>query len=155
MATVLSTYSGLDTNGSISSPLFDTIQISGIAGLGLAEAMVRMTVPHAVLQSGMDGAVVPSYVPGEQGEIELQVWQTSSLHAALLAAYNSVKTAADAGNVSNAFGATVFIQNTVDGSSHTGTGCAIEKVPDKTYQEQAQRVTWKIVCANLINEMPY
>src|ERR1035441_1951146 len=80
---VPTTYSGQDTNGTLSSPLVPPIVFSGIAGKGLNQINVRMTTDHADLKVGMDGAVIVSYRPGEQGEIEVQVWQTSNLHRQL------------------------------------------------------------------------
>lgn len=153
MANVLSTYSGKDTNITLNNPLTGTvIQMSGIAEQGLAEVIIRMSVDQSSLQVGMDGAVVPSVIPGDQGEIELQVWQTSTLHQQLLTWYNTLKTQRDLGIVSPWFAASVFILSTVDGSSHTATGVGPKKVPDKTYAEQAGRVSWVLACANIINE---
>ena len=108
-----------------------------------------MSVNQSVIQIGMDGAVVPSVLSGDQGEIELQVWQTSTLHQQLMAWYNGLRSARDAGDVSQWFGANVVIQNIVDGSSHYAKGVAPVKVPDKTYQEQAQRVTWVLVACDI------
>jgi hypothetical protein len=100
----------------------------------------------------MDGAVVPSVMPGDQGEIEIQVWQTSTLHRDLLSWYNAIKAARDAGDVSNWFSANVLVANVVDGSSHTCTGVAPVKVPDKTYQEQAQPVAWLLRACSIVAE---
>lgn len=153
MANILTTYSGKDVNGSIINAFAGaSIQMAGIAELGVAQITVRMTTDHSSLQVGMDGAVVPSYIPGEQGEIEIQVWQTSTIHQQLLALYNVLKVQTDLGNVQPWFSTGIFIQSVVDGTSHTATGCGVMKVPDKTYGEQAQRVNWMFKCSNIINE---
>lgn len=152
MSKVLVTYSGKDLSFSLVHPLVGPIMADGVASKGIAQASIRMTQDQAQLQVGMDGAVVPSVVPGDQGEIELQVWQTSTIHQQLLAWYNAVKAARDAGDVSQWFAATVIVANTVDGSSHTATGVGPSKVPDKTYQETAQRVTWVLRACNISNE---
>lgn len=149
MSIQLSTYSGKDVNVSLFSPLTGLIQAAGIAEMGLAQISIRMTTAQSVLQVGMDGAVVPSVIPGDQGEIELQVWQTSTLQEQLLAWYNRLKSDRDAGDVSNWFGSTVAISCIVDGSTHIASGVAPLKVPDKVYQEQAQRVTWILVACNI------
>lgn len=151
MSNTLQTYSGKDVQVSITGPLSGNIGAGGIAELGLAQITVRMSVTRAVLQVAMDGAVVPSYIPGDQGEIELQVWQTSILQQALTAWHAQVIAAANIGDVTNAFGSSVLIQSILDGSTHTGTGCTPQKFPDKTYAEQAGRVTWVVMCANLVN----
>lgn len=148
----LTTYSGRDLNGVLANLLFGTISLAGINSQGIEKVMVRMATEHAVTKTGMDGAVVPSYVPGESGEVEIQVWQTSVIHQEFLAAYNQVKTAADLGDVSQAFGSTLFLSNTTDGSSHTCTGGSFAKVPDKTYEADAQVVSWIIKFCNIINE---
>ncbi len=152
MSNVLVTYSGKDLNFALAHPLIGTIQASGVQEQGIAQVTVRMSATQSVMQVGMDGAVVPSVVPGDQGEIEIQVWQTSTLHQEFLAWYNALKAARDAGDVSQWFGATLLVQNIVDGSSHTATGVAPQKVPDKTYAEQAGRVNWILVAANITNE---
>ena len=147
------TYSGKDLNGSVNNLYAPGgIQFSGIAESGVAQVTVRMTQTQSSLQVGMDGAVVPSVIPGDQGEIEISVWQTSTLHQEFLALYNALKTQRDLGDVSQWFGTTILIQNIVDGSSHLGTGCGFSKVPDKTYTEQAQRVNWTFMCSTIINQ---
>jgi hypothetical protein len=152
MSVVLSTYSGKDLNFSLANPLVPTLQVAGIAAQGVAQITVRMTVTQSSLQTGMDGSVVPSVIPGDMGEIEIQVWQTSTIHQQLLTWYNALKSARDLGDVSEWFGATVLVQNIVDGSSHSATGVGPAKVPDKTYAEQAGRITWVLMAANITNQ---
>jgi len=152
MSAILSTYAGISLNGAISHIYIGTIPLVGVAEQGVAQVTVRMTTTQSVMQVGMDGAVVPSVVPGDQGEIEIQVWQTSTIHQDLLAWWNALTAARDAGDVSQWFTGTCFLSNTIDGSSHYATGVAPQKVPDKTYQEQAQRVPWILTAANIVNE---
>jgi hypothetical protein len=152
MSKVLRTYSGLDVNFSMAHPFVGVIQASGVAQKGMRSLGVRMSIDQASIQQGIDGATVPSVLPGDQGEIELSVWQTSFLHQELLAWYNACKAARDAGDVSQWFGATLLIASTVDGSSHSCTGVGPAKVPDKSYQEQAQAVTWILKACNIVSE---
>jgi len=152
MSKVLTTYSGSALNFALSSPLTGVIQASGVAAKGIKSVTVRMTVDQSNIQVGMDGAVVPSVLPGDQGEVEIQVWQTSTIHRELLAWYDALKAARDAGDVSNWFSANMIIANTIDGSSHTCAGCAPNKVPDRQYQEQAQVVSWLIRCCSIVSE---
>jgi hypothetical protein len=95
---------------------------------------------------------VPSWVPGEQGEIDIDVWQTSTTHQQFVEAYDAVLAAAVNGNVAPTFGGTIVIQDSVTGVQHTCTGVAFQKIPDKTYQEQAQRVHWVFSATNIITE---
>ncbi len=149
---ILATYSGKDTNFAFAHPLIGTIQAAGVAEQGLDQVTIRMTQNQSVVEVGMDGAVIPSVIPGDNGEIELQVWQTSTLHQQLLAWYNAVKSARDAGDVSQWFSGTLVVQSIVDGSSHYANGVAPQKVPDKAYQKQAQRVTWILVACNITHQ---
>lgn len=152
MGNILPTYSGKDLSMTFMHPLIGTVQAAGVDSKGVAQISIRMTTDQSVLQVGMDGAVVPSVIPGDQGEIEIQLWQTSTLHQAFVALCNKLKAARDAGDVSEWFSGVLLVQNTVDGSSHTCTGVAPKKVADKPYQEQAQRVTWTFVACNIANE---
>jgi hypothetical protein len=152
MSKQLTTYSGMDLNFALAHPLIGTIQASGVAAKGIKSVSIRMAVDQSNIQVGMDGAVVPSVIPGDQGEIEIQVWQTSTLHQDLMAWYNAVKSARDAGDVQQWFSATLLVASIVDGSSHTCTGVAPAKIPDKPYQEQAQPVSWQLRACNITNE---
>jgi Protein of unknown function (DUF3277) len=149
---VLGTYSGLDTNFSlVNNPLGISIQGGGTSQTGLSEMIVRMAVTRTVMKTGMDGTVIVSAVPGNWGEVELRVWQTSSLHQQLLEWYNTIQTAANSGDVSNWATSQVSIQNVVDGSGHTLQGVAPDKVPDKTYGTEAQTTNWILRSANITN----
>ena len=142
MSVVLATYSAKDLNFSLQSPIGATIIAAGVAEKGFNEIAVRMTTDQTVLKVGADGAVVPSAVPGDQGEIEMQVWQTSTLQQQLINWYNLLKAARDAGDVTNI----------ADGSSHMATGVAPIKVPDKTYSAEAQTVNWVFRACNIVNQ---
>lgn len=152
MSLVLATYSGKDVNFSLTSPLTGTVQFSGISGTGLAAIRINMTTEQTTMQVAMDGSVVPSAVPGDQGIIEIEVWQTSSLQQQFLAWYNALKSARDAGDVENWAGSTIFVNSIVGNATHQASGVAPSKVPDKSYAEQAGRVTWRFMCANIVNQ---
>lgn len=152
MSNILTTYSAKDLNFSLISPLGANIMAAGVDEKGFNEIVVRMTTDQTVMKVGADGAVIPSAIPGDQGEIEFQVWQTSTLQQQLLQWYNALKAARDAGDVSNWNTTTIFIQNIVDGSSHMCTGVAPIKVPDKSYTTEAQTVNWVFRAANIVNQ---
>jgi len=151
---ILSTYSGRNVFGALSNLALNiNIPIAGIAAQGIAQITVRMTVTQSVLQVGMDGAVIPSVVPGDQGEIEIQVWQTSTIHQSFLAWYNALKAARDAGNVQPWYSSALVLQGLPpDTWTHYCTGVAPAKIPDKSYAEQAGRVSWVLVAANITSE---
>jgi hypothetical protein len=148
----LVTYSGMDVNASFVHPFIGSIQAGGIASNGLQKLQIRMLTTRTTMKVGMDGAVIPSAIPGRNGEIELEVWQTSTLHQELLAWFNSLEAAQYAGDVSQWAIGVALIKCIVDGSTHTATGIAPTKVPDKTYSAEAQTVTWILACANIVNE---
>lgn len=149
----LATYSGQDLTGSISFPGYGVlIPFAGVNKAGLEQVNVRMGIDHAMVKEGMDGSILPTWKPGEWGEIEIDVWQTSELHAEILNLYNLILAASSNGDVSNTFSGQILVANSVDGSSHNATGCSIKKVPDKTYQGEAQRVAWVFVCCNIISQ---
>lgn len=152
MSSILATYSAKDLNLAFTHPFIGVIQASGVSERGIDQVTIRMAQNQTSVQVAADGAVVPSAIPGDNGEIEIHLWQTSSLHQELLAWYNAVKAARDAGDVSQWAAGTLFVQNTVDGSSHYAKGVAPQKVPDKTYQKEAQRVTWVLIACDIVNQ---
>ena len=152
MSRILATYSAKDVNFTFTHPLTGPIQAAGIAEMGLAQITIRRTVTQSVLQVAMDGAVVPSVVPGDQGEIEIQVWQTSDLHQQFMAWYNAIKAARDAGDVTNWFAGKIMIQCILDGTQHILSGVAPAKFGDIPYQEQAQRITWPLVACDIVSQ---
>ena len=151
MAT-LTPYSAKNTNFSLAHPLSGPIQAAGISAKGVNSYSIRMAVDHTNLQVAADGGIVPSWVPGEWGTIEISLYQTSTLHQELLALYNAIKAAADLGDTALAFAGTVVLISIVDGSVHTATGVGFQKVPDKAYSSQAALLTWGLLCADIINE---
>lgn len=150
----LATYSGSDLNLSISGPMTGgPILASGISARGIRSVTVRMTVDQSNLQVGMDGGVAPSVMPGDMGEVEIDMFQTSTLHNDMLLWWNNLKVAQLAGDVSEWFSATLLISNIYDGSSHTCTGVAPAKIPDKPYREQAQGVVWILRACQIVHEI--
>lgn len=152
MGNQLTTYSGIDTNFAFNHPISGPIVADGVSSTGLEQIIIRMATTRSLLKVGMDGAVVPSVIPGQQGEIELQVWQTSTLHKDLQDWYNSLLAAESQGDVSQWFSGTAVIINTVDGTTHTARGIGPQKTPDKTYQKEVQLVTWIMVACDLQSE---
>ena len=149
MALNLPIYSGKDVNITLSNPLIAPITLAGVNALGLGRVTVRMSTNRTSVQIGMDGSPAVSAIPGENGEIELQVWQTSTTHQLLVNWYNALKAAQDNGDVTNWASTTILVQCIVDGSQHYATGVGPQKVPDKTYAEQQQLLTWVFVCADI------
>lgn len=149
---VATTYSFKDLVGVLNSPLFDSpLQLMG-GNIGLGSATVRMLTQRTEFETGADGVVMPSYVPGASAELTIEVQQTSALHHALLSLFNLVTTAADGGDVSNAFSATISLRTILDGSGHFLSGVGFQKVPDKPYAPKGQNVSWVLMAANCVNQ---
>lgn len=150
MGAQLSTYSGSALSGAITcNAIGINIPLIGIEGQGIEEVTVRMSTDQSNIEISMDGAAVPSVIPGDNGEIEISVYQQSTVHQELLAWYNILKAQRDAGNWSNWFATSVLLIDGIAGSQHYARGCAPKKVPDKTYQKQAQRVSWVLVACDI------
>ncbi len=146
-----STYSFKDLTGAFVHPLVGSYVLGG-GQIGLGSLTVAMTQDRTVQDVASDGSVMISYIAGDNGTISIEVQQTSSLHDFLLSWFNACKTAADLGDVSNWAAASVSIRNMIDGSMHTATGVSPGKMPDKTYQQQGQKITWVLPAARIINE---
>ena len=103
------------------------------------------------MQVGMDGGVVPSWVPGEQGEIDIDVWQTSTTHQQFVAAYDAVLAAALNGNVAPTFSGTIVIQGSVTGAQQP----ARRRLPEYPRQDLSGTGTARslgILATNIITE---
>ena len=146
----LVTYSGKSVSFTLQHPLLALpIFADGVAKKGVRSYGVRMPVVHARVENGIDGAVAPSLVPGEQGEFEITVFQTSTLHRELLNLYNLVKAAMDAGDATQWFLGTVVMNVITDGTTYTGSYVGPEKQPDKTWADQAQGWTWRLIACDI------
>src|SRR5579872_3173443 len=108
-----------------------------------------MNTERTVHDVASDGTVMVSYVAGDNGQVNVEVQQTSDLHAFLLGWFNTLKTLADGGDVSNWATAAFTIRNSVDGSTHIATGVSPSKPPDKVYTAQGQHLVWTLHCADL------
>ena len=137
-----STYSFLDLAGAIAHPTFGAYLFTG-AGVG--EVNVTMATERTAHDTAADGSVMISKIAGNSGQISIQAQQTSDLHKWLLDWYNYLVVAPV-----SAWGQTAAtLRNASDGTSHTASGISPQKVPDKPYQAQGQKVTWVLMCADV------
>lgn len=149
MADILTTYTGTALNGALNCPpLGIVIPFAGTGSKGIARVNVRMETTRSVVEIAMDGAAVPSKVPGKNGRIEVEMFQNSTFHAAMVAWYNALDTADDG----TWFATSVTLINTATGRAQYCTGVAPEKVPDTPNEKQARTVTWTLVAANIEHE---
>lgn len=152
MPVVQTTYSFKDLTGVLNNPLLSTpYQIVG-GNIGLGTLTIRMLTQRTEHEVGADGVVMPSYVSGQNGEISIEVQQTSSLHHELLSLYNLLTTAANGGGISNWAATTIQLRTILDGSGHSLSGVSFQKIPDKPYAAKGQNVTWILMAASVINQ---
>lgn len=143
------TYSFKDTSGAFVHPLVGPFTFAGKIGLG--QFTLSMSTEKSVHDVSADGHVMISAISGDNGNVAIEVQQTSRLHTFLMSWYNAVKTLMDQGNVQNWATATLTVRNIVDGSTHVCRGISPSKIPDKTYAAQGQRITWTLMCADIQN----
>ena len=143
-APVSTTYSFKDLTGSLRNPsLGSPITLSG-GFVGSDSISIRNLTTRTELLTAADGTVMPSYVPGDSAEIVITVQQTSDIHHALVALFNSLKVAADNGDVSAWASSSISLRTIADGSFHNLIGVGFDKIADKPYQAHGQNVTWTL-----------
>ena len=146
------TYSFKALVGVIVNPIFGvTIPLTG-GNIGVGAITVTMTTERTVHDVAADGTVMPSYIAGDNGDVMIEVQETSLIHQALLALYNLCVVAANADDVSGWAATTASIRmTTAPFSQHVLTGMSFKKIPDKPYQASGQKITWNLMAANVVN----
>ena len=145
------TYSFKDLVGVLTNAAFGvSFSLTG-GSVGFGAMTVTMTTERTSHDVAADGTVMPSYIAGNNADIEMEIQQTSPLHHKLLDLYNILATAADNDDVTGWAATTIAFRTLLDGSSHLLSGVSFSKVPDKPYQAQGQRVRWRLMAANAIN----
>lgn len=148
---VQTTYSFKDLTLTLNNPALDTpIQLAG-GNIGTGALTVRMATERTKHLVGADGVVMPSYVAGDNGELSIEMQQTSALHHALLTLYNLLITLAANGDVSNWANTTIAGRTVLDGATHVFSGVSFQKIPDKPYESEGRNVTWILMAANIVN----
>lgn len=145
----MTTYSFKDSSGAFTHPIAGAFLFGG--QVGLSQMHISMSTEKSTHDVASDGTIMVSYISGDNGSCALEIQQTSALHAFLLAWYNTIKTLADQGNVTNWATAAITIRNVVDGSTHVLTGVSPSKIPDKVYTAQGQKITWTLMATDVQN----
>ena len=146
------TYSFKSLTGVLVNPVFGvTISLTG-GNIGAGSFSIRMATTRTVHDVAADGTVMVSYVAGDNGEVDINVQESSTLHTELLALWNLCLLAANNDDVSGWAATSISFRMLTDGTLHTLTGCSFDKVPDKPYEASGQRITWKLMAANIVNQ---
>jgi hypothetical protein len=145
------TYSFKDLVGVLVNSVFGvSIPLTG-GNIGLGQVTITMTTERTTHDVAADSTVMPSYVAGDNGTVDLEVQQTSTLHHALLDLYNLCVLAANADDVLGWAATTISFRTILDGANHVLTGVSFAKIPDKPYQASGQKVRWSLMAANVVN----
>ena len=146
------TYSFKDLVGALTNIVFGTtFPLSG-GNLGFGSLTITMGTERTYHDVAADGTVMPTYAAGDNGDVVVEVQQTSPLHHALLDLYNQCITAANNDDVSGWASTELSFRTLLDGSTHIATGVSFAKIPDKPYHAQGQKITWRLMAANIFNQ---
>ena len=140
------TYSFGDVTATLNFTGIVPITVSGEGTGSIDTTMAGDKTSHDI---AADGMVMISKVLGNNGTIALNIQQTSSTHKLLLLWYNYILGASSAEWANNS----ITIRNNVLGETIVATGVSPQKLPDKPYQAQGQKVTWNLMAAE-ITQLP-
>lgn len=144
-----STYAYKSIVGAFTDPDVGTYPFAGQEGV--KHLTVGNATDRTAHDTAADGTVMVSYVSGASGYIEIECQQNSSLHQFLINWANTKFTESENGGAALFAAAAVKIQDLLSGASHTATGVSPLKIPDKPYGPSGASVSWRLMCANIIN----
>lgn len=147
----MTNYAFIALTGSFQHPFVGVFSLIG-GELGAGQITITNATTRTQHAVSADGNVMVSYIPGDNGDVAIEMQQTCVLHEFLLGWFNACKTAADNGDPTNWAAATLSIRNIVDGTSHQVSGISPEKIPDKTYSVGGGNVTWRLMAARVISQ---
>jgi hypothetical protein len=151
MANGTTTYSFKDLTGAIASPLMGPFILAG-GTLGSGKITVEMTHEWTEQDVAVDGAVMVSASPGQNGVVTVDCQQTSAINAYLKSAQNAHQTALINGDSSNWAAISLDLQNPVTGDQNICTGASFTKKPPQPYGAKGEYIQWKLMAANIANQ---
>lgn len=150
MSKIGTTYSYKDLSGAFESPALLAPLVFG-GQVGCDTITVTNDTQHGTKDIAADGTVMPSFVAGDGGTVTIVCQQTSIVHKTLLAWLNILKTQSMHGDVSNWANSRMLLRNAVDGSTHDIEGIMPNKIPDKSYAANGQKITWTLEACNIVS----
>jgi len=151
MANGTTTYSFKDLTGAINSPLAGPFILAG-GNLGSGKITVTMDHEWTEQDVAVDGAVMVSASPGNNGTLEIMCQQTSAINAYLKAAQNQHQTALSNGSSIDWAALVLDLQNPVTGDQNICTGVSFSKKPPQPYGSKGEYLSWKLFAANIANQ---
>jgi hypothetical protein len=145
------TYSFKSLVGVLTNPVFGVVIPLTGGNIGVGSITIRMTQDRTTHDVAADGTVMPSYIAGDNGEVDITVQETSAVHKALLGLYNLCVLGAESFDVLGWAATSISFTFLIDGSVHVITGVSFRKIPDKPYEAQGQKITWSLMAASISN----
>jgi hypothetical protein len=118
-----------------------------LIGEGIGDITISMANDRTAHEIGVDGAVLATQLPGNNGTLMLSIQQASKLNAWLLKWANYLQNEKTARN--EWLMTTVLLKGKAMKIEHKMSGVSPQKIPDRPYQAQGQRVTWVLMCADI------
>lgn len=116
-------------------------------GNGVGSVSVSKATERTSHDIAADGSVMISKIAGNNGTVTIETQQTSPLHLWLMKWFQAHWSAP----TSQWAGTSMLLKNTSTGGSHVCSGVSPQKEADVPYQSQGQRVTWTLMCADIVN----
>ena len=140
----LTTYSFSDVVGSIHCGLMEDYIFTG---KGVGSITISKSTERTVHEIAADGSVMVSKVPGNNGTVIIEVQQSSPLNEWLYAWFQKLWNSPTSKWAST----TILIRNGHLRRTHVCVGVSPSKESNSTYQAQGNRVTWNLMCADIVN----
>ncbi len=144
------TYSFKDLVGVLNFAGFPPFVVSG--ELGADRITIRMRTERAAQAVASDGAIMQTYIAGDNGEVTLELQETSPLHAYMVNIMNTLVGQANVGNVANFVAGTAQFTAINNGLIFMLYGMSPTKIPDVPFAKDGQNVTWTLLCARIIQQ---
>jgi hypothetical protein len=138
------TYSCLDLTGAINHP---SIGAYNLIGEGIGDITISMATDRTMHEIGVDGVVLATQIPGNNGTLTLNLQQTSALNRWLIKWVNHLNNKDTARN--EWLMATALIKSKSLQCEHKFSGLSPQKIPDLSYQAQGQRIKWVLMAADI------
>ena len=151
MANGTTTYSFKDLTGAIASPLAGPFVLAG-GNLGSGKITVYMEHEWTDHDPAVDGAIMVSASVAQNGRVEIECQQTSSINAYLKTAQNLHQTQLQNGTSALWAAIALDLQNPVTGDQNVCTGVSFTKKPDQPYGAKGEYIKWVLRAANVANQ---
>lgn len=138
----ISTYSFSDVSISISHP---NVGKFSAMNEGIGDISISMTNDRTAHDIANDGSTMVSKIKARNGSISIAVQQTSNFNKWLQKWYNYL----DAATTDVWADTLITIRAPKMGDLITAKGVSPQKIPDRPYQSQGQKMTWTLMAADI------